>query len=55
MDNSQQRKLRLTYWDSELLNYRAATFYMPDKTYNIIMFGGGDSQYSPLTFTFIEY
>lgn len=55
MDNSQQRKLRLTYWDSELLNYRAATFYMPDKTYNIITYGGGNVNYAPLTFTFIEY
>ena len=55
MDNAQQRRLQLTYWDNELLDYRTSTFYMPDKTYNIIMFGGGDIQYSPLTFTFIEY
>lgn len=54
-ENAQQRRLRLIYWDSELLDYREGTFYMPDKTYNIITFGGGNIDYAPLTFTFIEY
>lgn len=55
MDNYQQRRIRLTYWDNELLDYRTATFYMTDKTYNIVTFGGGNIKYAPLTFTFVEY
>lgn len=55
MDNFQQRRIQLTYWDNELLDYRTAIFYMPDKTYNIVTFGGGNINYAPLTFTFIEY
>ena len=56
MDSYKERRLRLRYWDDELLDYREATFYMPDKTYQIITIGGNDRiRYSPLTFTFIEY
>lgn len=55
MVNSQQRKLRLKYWDEELLNYREAFFYMPDKTYNTIFISSNDIKYAPIPFTFIEY
>lgn len=55
MENAQQRRLVLTYWDDELLSYRQATFYMPDKTYSVSTIGNGDIRYQPLTFTFIEY
>lgn len=55
MDNYQQRKIRLTYWDDEILSYRTATFYMPDKTYNVITISPQSIKYAAVPFTFIEY
>ncbi len=54
-DNSRQRKLRVTYWDDELLQYRTMTAYVPDITYEIIEISKDNIKYSPVTFTFIEY
>ena len=53
--DSQQRKLRIEYWDDELLNYRIMTAYMPDITYKIRSISSDNIKYEPVTFTFIEY
>ena len=55
MDNSQQRKLRIQYWDDELLAYRTMTAYMPDITYTHKKFSANDVEYKPIQLTFIEY
>jgi hypothetical protein len=54
-ENSQQRKLKITYWDDELLKYRTMTAYIPDITYQTIKISSDDIAYAPVTFTFIEY
>ncbi|MEE1318711.1 MAG: DUF6711 family protein [Ruminococcus sp.] len=54
-ENSQQRKVKVTYWDDELLQYRTMTAYIPDITYNVISITSTDIKYSAVTFTFIEY
>ena len=54
-DNAQQRKLRVTYWDDKLLNYRTMTAYIPDITYQPAKISSNDIKYAPVTFTFIEY
>lgn len=55
MDNSQQRKLRIQYWDDELLAYRTMTAYMPDITYTPKVITEDDIVYKPIQLTFIEY
>lgn len=55
MDNSQQRKLRIQYWDDELLAYRTMTAYMPDITYTPKAITADDIVYKPIQLTFIEY
>lgn len=55
MDNSHQRKLRMQYWDDELLAYRTMTAYMPDITYTPKVITADDIVYKPIQLTFIEY
>lgn len=55
MDNSKERKLNVTYWDDELLDYRTMTAYMTDTTYPVSVIKGSDIKYSSIKFTFIEY
>ena len=55
MDNTKERRLRVTYWDDELLNYRTMTAYMTDVTYPVSVISGGDIEYQAIKFTFIEY
>ena len=54
-DNSQQRKLRIQYWDDELLAYRTMTAYMPDITYTPKSIEVDNIKYKPIQLTFIEY
>lgn len=54
-DNSQQRKLRIQYWDDELLAYRTMTAYMPDITYTPRSIEDDNIKYKPIQLTFIEY
>lgn len=54
-ENAQQRKVKVTYWDDELLQYRTMTAYIPDITYQIVKISADNIKYSPVTFTFIEY
>lgn len=53
--NSQQRKLRVMYWDEELLDYRKMVCYMPDITYTTSVVKGRNIKYQALELTFIEY
>ncbi len=55
MINTSQRKINVTYWDEELLNYRTMTAYMPDKTYTTVSINKNNIKYKSITFTFIEY
>ena len=54
-ENQQERKIQIQYWDDELLAYRTAWFYMPDKTYTILSIEQNDIHYGKIPFTFIEY
>jgi hypothetical protein len=53
--NSQQRKLKIKYWDDELLCYREMTAYIPDITYQYKKISSDNIEYMPVSFTFIEY
>lgn len=54
-DNSQQRKLRVEYWDDEMLKYRTMTAYISDITYAVKTISSNDIDYSAISFTFVEY
>jgi hypothetical protein len=53
--NSSQRKLKVTYWDDELLKYRTMTAYIPDTTYTVKTITKNNIKYSAITITMIEY
>lgn len=53
--NTSQRKLQVTYWDDELMNYRTMTAYIPDITYPVQTITINSIKYNPITLTFIEY
>ncbi|MCH5202749.1 MAG: hypothetical protein J1F17_06040 [Oscillospiraceae bacterium] len=53
--NTSQRKLKVTYWDDELLKYRTMTAYIPDTTYTIKTITKNNINYSAITITLIEY
>lgn len=54
-DNSQQRRLRIEYWDDELLSYRTMTAYIPDITYQYKRITADSIEYMPVSLAFIEY
>lgn len=54
-DNSQQRRLRIEYWDDELLAYRVMNAYIPDITYQYKRISADSIDYMPVSLTFIEY
>jgi hypothetical protein len=53
--NASERKLRLTYWNSERMAYCEDIFYMPDMTFTISHLAGGKAIYNSATFKFIGY
>lgn len=57
--NEQERKISLTYWNDEILEYVEATtkVYMPDVTYKIhrVDEEKKDIEYNSFTMTFIQY
>ena len=57
--NEQERKISLTYWNDETLEYVEATtkVYMPDVTYKIHRVDEvkKDIEYNSFTMTFIQY
>ena len=53
--NTLERKVKLTYWNDELMAYRTDTFYMPDMTFTHRGIQNGTSVYKSMTFKFIGY
>lgn len=52
-----QRKVNLTYWNDETLEYSNGVFYMTDSRYSIHNVNEDDPEieYNPFTLTLIEY
>lgn len=53
--NTAERKVILTYWNSEVFDYCTDTFYMPDITFSIERIDNGVLIYKGTTFKFIGY
>lgn len=56
-NNKKQRRLMVTYWNDEELDYKTATMYMPDVTYTIHTVDevDRDIEYNGFTIELIEY
>ena len=50
-----ERKVELTYWNNELMNYCTDIFYMPDMQFTIDRVSGNVAYYKSATFKFIGY
>lgn len=52
-----QRRVEVTYWNDETLEYSEGIFYMPDSKYSIHTLNEDepDIEYNPFTLTLIEY
>lgn len=57
INSKKQRRLMVTYWNDEELNYKTATMYMPDVTYSIHTVDEveHDIEYNAFTIELIEY
>ncbi len=57
INSKKQRKLMVTYWNDEELDYKTATMYMPDVTYTIHTVDevDRDIEYNGFTIELIEY
>lgn len=57
INNKKQRRLMVTYWNDEELEYKTATMYMPDVTYSIHTVNevDRDIEYNGFTIELIEY
>lgn len=57
INNKKQRRLMVTYWNDEELEYKTATMYMPDVTYSIHTVDevDRDIEYNGFTIELIEY
>lgn len=57
INNKKQRRLMVTYWNDEELDYKTATMYMPDVTYTIhtVDEENRDIEYNAFTIELIEY
>ncbi len=57
INDKRQRKLMVTYWNDEELEYKTATMYMSDTTYGIhtIDEATRDIEYNSFTIELIEY
>lgn len=55
--SKRERKLMVTYWNDEELEYKTAVMYMPDVTYNIHTVDEvtNDIEYNTFTIELIEY
>lgn len=55
--DKKQRKVRITYWNDETLEYSAGDFYMSDSTYTVHTLNeeNKDLEYNPFTITLTEY
>jgi len=56
-EDQKQRRLRLTYWNDETLDYRQGIFYTSDTTYKIDTVDEVDEdiEYDPFKMTLTEY
>ncbi len=57
INSKKQRKLMVTYWNDEELDYKTATMYMPDVAYTIHTVDevDRDIEYNGFTIELIEY
>lgn len=57
INSKKQRKLMVTYWNDEELDYKTATMYMTDTTYSIhtVDETDRDIEYNGFTIELIEY
>lgn len=57
VDEMRQRKVKLTYWNDETLQYDTGIFYISDTDYSInyVNEEERDIEYNPFTLTFTEY
>ncbi len=55
--SKRERRLMVTYWNDEELEYKAAVMYMPDVTYSIhtVNEATNDIEYNPFSIELIEY
>lgn len=55
--DKKQRRVRITYWNDETLNYETGIFYMPDTTYVIhrVDEDNKDIEYNDFSITLTEY
>lgn len=53
--NSRERKIQITYWNSEELKYKDAICYMPNIEYSPKNQVNGQLIYAPMRLAFIEY
>lgn len=55
--SKKERRLMVTYWNDEELDYKTATMYMPDVTYNIhtVNEDSKNIEYNSFTIELIEY
>ena len=54
---NRQRRVRLTYWNDETLDYAVGVFYISDRTYTIhtVNEKEKDLEYNGFTLTLVEY
>lgn len=57
MINPVERKVRITYWNSEIMDYASGEFYIPDIKYTISHVDQNrlNMVYEPFSITLIEY
>ena len=55
--DKKQRRVMVTYWNDETLEYATGIFYMPDTTYVIHNLNeeNKDLEYNPFSITLVEY
>lgn len=55
--SKRERRLLVTYWNDEELEYKTAVMYMPDVTYSIhtVNEAANDIEYNPFSIELIEY
>ena len=55
--SKRERRLMVTYWNDEELEYKAAVMYMPDVTYSIhtVNEATNDIEYNSFSVELIEY
>ena len=53
--NAQERKLTLTYWNNESLEYKTSEFYRADIKFEIKQISGNDIWYKEFEVSLVEY